>query len=69
MFVRVKKTPNSPRCSVQIVESSRVMGKVRQKIVKHIGIAMDDEELEELKLLGESIKRKLELENYTRRDR
>ena len=63
MFVRVKKTPNSPRCSVQIVESSRVMGKVRQKIVKHIGIAMDDEELEELKLLGESIKRKLELEN------
>ena len=63
MFVRVKKTPNSPRCSVQIVESSRVMGKVKQTIVKHIGIAQDDEELEELKLLGESIKRKLELEN------
>jgi len=63
MFVRVKKTPNSPRSSVQIVESMRIEGKVRQKIVKHIGIAMDDEELEELKLLGESIKRKLELEN------
>ena len=63
MFVRVKKTPNSPRCSVQIVESSRVMGKVKQTIVKHIGIAQDDKELEELKLLGESIKRKLELEN------
>ncbi len=63
MFVRVKKTPNSPRSSVQIVESMRVEGKVRQKIVKHIGIAYDDKELEELKLLGESIKRKLELEN------
>ena len=63
MFVRVKKTPNSPRCSVQIVESSRVMGRVKQTIVKHIGIAKDDKELEELKLLGESIKRKLELEN------
>ena len=63
MFVRVKKTPNSPRSSVQIVENSRVMGKVKQTIVKHIGIAKDDNELEELKLLGESIKRKLELEN------
>jgi transposase len=63
MFVRVKKTANSPRCSVQIVESSRVMGKVKQTIVKHIGVAQDDDELEELKLLGESIKRKLELEN------
>lgn len=63
MFVRVKKTPNSPRSSVQIVESSRVMGKVKQTIVKHIGVAQDNEELKELKLLGESIKRKLELEN------
>ena len=63
MFVRVKTSPNSPRCSVQIVESSRVMGKVKQSIVKHIGIAQDDRELEELKLLGELIKEKLEQEN------
>ena len=63
MFVRVKKTPNSPRSSVQIVESSRVMGKVKQTIVKHIGVAQDEKELEELKLLGASIKRRLELEN------
>jgi len=63
MYVRVKKTPNSPRCSVQIVESFREAGKVKQKIVKHIGIAKDDKELEELKLLAQSIKRKLELEN------
>ena len=48
MFVRVKKTPNSPRSSVQIVESSRVMGKVKQTIVKHIGVAQDYNELEDL---------------------
>ncbi len=63
MFVRVKKTPYSPRSSVQIVESSRVMGKVKQTIVKHIGVAQDKKELEELKLLDASIKRRLELEN------
>ena len=60
MFVRVKSTPKSPRKSVQIVHSQRVDGKVKQKIVKHIGVAMDDEELEELKLLANSIKIELE---------
>ena len=60
MFVRVKGTPNSPRKSVQIVENFRISGKVKQKIVKHIGVALDDSELEELKSLAHSIKRKLE---------
>jgi len=62
MFVRVKTTPKSPRKSVQIVESKRVAGKVKQRIVKHIGIALDDDELEELKSLANSIKIKLELD-------
>jgi len=62
MFVRVKSTPKSPRKSVQIVESYRVEGKVRQRIVKHIGVAKDDKELEELKSLANSIKIKLELD-------
>lgn len=62
MFIRVKTTPNSPRKSVQIVESRRVEGKVKQKIVKHIGVALDDEQLEELKALAETIKIKLELD-------
>ncbi len=44
MFIRVKTTPNSPRKSVQIVESFRVDNKVKQKIVKHIGVALDDYE-------------------------
>ena len=60
MFVRVKETPNSPRKSVQIVQSYRVGDKVRQRIVRYVGIAHDDEELEKLKLLAESIKIKLE---------
>lgn len=60
MFVRVKSTPNSPRKSVQIVESIRRGEKVTQRIVRYVGIAMDDLELEQLKLLGESIKLKLE---------
>ena len=63
MFVRVKKTPNSPRSSVQIVESSRVMGKVKQTIVKHVGVAQDERELEELKILATSMKERLEIEN------
>jgi hypothetical protein len=62
MFVRVKSTPKSPRKSVQIVESYRVDGKVRQRIVKYIGVAQDDSELEELKSLANSIKIKLELD-------
>ena len=61
MFVRVKTTPNSPRKSVQIVQSTRINGKVRQRIVKHIGVALDDEQLEELQSLVHCIKLKLEL--------
>ena len=37
--------------------------KVRQKILRHVGIAMDDDELIKLKELGEYIKSKLESEH------
>jgi len=60
MYVRVKTTPNSPRKSVQIVESTRLGDKVSQKIVRYVGIAFDNNELEQLKSLAESIKTKLE---------
>ena len=56
MFIRVKSTPNSPRRSVQIVQSLRQGSQVRQKIIRHVGIAMDDQELERLKELAEFIK-------------
>ena len=63
MFVRVKNTPNSPRKSVQIVKSVRKGNKVSQKIIRHVGVAMDEDELEKLKQLAESIKIKLEADN------
>ena len=63
MFVRVKSTPNSPRKSVQLVESHRKDGKIRQRIVRHIGIAMDEDELQRLRDLGEYVKAKLETES------
>ena len=60
MFVRIKKTPNSQKTAVQIVESVRKGTVVAQKIVRHIGYAFDGDELEKLKLLAETIKVKLE---------
>ena len=62
MFVRVKTTPNSPRKSVQLVESVRDGKAVRQRIVRHIGIAFDEDELVRLKDLAEVVKAKLQAE-------
>ena len=59
MFVRVKTTPNSPRQSVQLVEGVRVDGKVRQRIVRHVGVAADEAELARLKELGEYLKARI----------
>lgn len=53
MFVRVKSTPNSPRRSVQVVESSRVGDKVSQRIVRHIGIALDADEETQLRAMAQ----------------
>ena len=63
MFIRVKSTPNSPRKSVQIVHSQRVGSKVKQKIIKHVGVAFDENELQELKSLAASLKAELESKN------
>ena len=59
MFIRVKSTPNSPRKSVQIVESFRQGKKVKQRIVRHIGIAHDDEELRRLREFAEFVKARI----------
>ena len=68
MFIRIKaktskKEPNLFRKSVQLVESFREMGKVKQRIVKHIGVAHSQKQLEELKVLATSIQIALENEN------
>ena len=51
MYIRFNSTINSPRKSVQIVEGKREpqTGKVKTKIIRHMGIAMNDDELEQLK--------------------
>ncbi len=63
MFVRIKTTPNSPRKSVQIVESVRDGSKIKQRIVRYVGIAMDDQELKKMVELAEHIKSKIEHEH------
>ncbi len=60
MFVRVKTTPNSPKRSVQIVENCRKDGKVKQRIVRYVGAALNDRELKALKDLAEVIKVEME---------
>jgi transposase len=53
VFVRVKSTPNSPRRSVQVVESSRSGDRVTQRIVRHMGIALDAQEEAKLRTMAE----------------
>jgi len=62
MFVRVKTTPNSPKKSVQIVASERIGETVKQRIVRHIGTAMNDDELVRMKELAEFVRANLEAE-------
>jgi len=61
MFIRTKSTPNSPRRSVQIVENKRdsKTGATKQKIVRYVGIAMDDAEEAKLKAMATEIIAKL----------
>jgi transposase len=67
MFIRVKNksTQEKYKKSVQIVHSFREKGKVKQKIIKHIGVATSDVHLDELKLLAQSIQIRLENEDLS----
>ena len=63
MFVRIKKTPLSKKTAVQLVENTRKNGKVSQKIIRHFGYAINDEEIQALKRIAERYK--LELINQS----
>lgn len=54
MFVRIKDRSNGKRV-VQIVESIRQDDKVRQKVFRHVGQGLTDQEIQVLKGLAESI--------------
>lgn len=56
MFVRIKTSPNSPKKAVQIVESFRDGEKIKQRIVRHVGTALNDAELQRMEELAEYIK-------------
>lgn len=49
MYIRTKSSKNSPRKTVQIVESFlNEKGQPRQRIVQHMGVAFDEEQLHKL---------------------
>jgi transposase len=59
MFVRYRKIKNG-KTRVQIVESYRVNNKVVQKVLRHVGTAKDDPELEAIKKIAEHLKETIE---------
>ena len=63
MYIRTKKTPNNPRQSIQIVEGYRDnFGNVKQRIVRHLGVFVDEIEKAKLVALGEDLITKIKAE-------
>ena len=55
MFVRYRKI-ESGKTRVQVVENYRVGNKITQKVLRHVGTAKNDKELEEIKKMAEYLK-------------
>jgi len=66
MFVRVKKISGTTKAKVQLVQNFRRGGKVVQKVIRHIGTAHNEVELNKLKELAEIVKQQ-EIERRTPR--
>ena len=62
MFIRTKPISNSSRKRVQICACHRVGDKVKQKVIRHVGIADNDSHLDELRNLAEVLLKKLKEE-------
>lgn len=62
MFIRTKPIANSSRKRVQICATHRVGDKVKQKVIRHVGIADNDSHLDELRKLAEVLLKKLKKE-------
>ena len=62
MFIRIKSSGESGKKKVQICESIREGAKVRQVIVRHVGVAKNEAHLEELKRLATVIKAQIKEE-------
>ena len=61
MFIRVKKR-NDGKSAIQIVESVRTEKTVKQKVLRHVGVAHNESELKELLKLGNLVKAQIEEE-------
>ncbi len=59
MFVRRKTSKNSPKIAIQLVESIRDGKKVKQKIIRHFGTALNEEEAKVLTRLALNYKDQL----------
>ena len=64
MFIRIKSTSKSQVKKVQICESIRSGSTIRQVIVRHVGMARDPQQLEELMRLADAIKKQIEKDRY-----
>lgn len=53
MFIRIKRSANSPRKTVQIVESKRIGGRVRQRILAYVGVIMNDEDNDKIMAIAQ----------------
>ncbi len=59
MFVRRKTSKNSPKIAIQLVENIREGKKVKQKIIRHFGTALNEEEAKVLTRLALNYKDQL----------
>lgn len=62
MYIRSKKSSRNANIAVQLIESYREDGRVKQRMIRHIGTAKNDEELNQLRTLANTIKTQLEHE-------
>jgi hypothetical protein len=49
MFVHTKRTPNSSKTAIRLVENIRTGKRIQQTTVRHFGYAVNDEDIEALK--------------------
>lgn len=67
MFIRTKKTPRSKSVSIQLVESFRDNGKIKQRVINHVGTADTKQKIDELIALAEAFKTEMRHARLTSR--
>jgi len=63
MFVRKKTSKNSPKTAIQLVENVRVGKKVKQRIIRHFGTAINEDEVRALTKLALIYKAQLQAQS------